>query len=68
MSRQSNPFKVQEWTERFLRFGNASQTVMEFCRNEGVSQPSFYQWRKKHKSAEPVKAELPARRLPRRMC
>jgi hypothetical protein len=34
----------------------SSLTVHEFCRREGVSVPSFYQWRKKlaHCPAEPT--------------
>ena len=39
--------KSKEWTDRFLRFESSDQTVVEFCRREGVSQPSFYQWRRK---------------------
>jgi transposase-like protein len=29
------------------RFQKARQSVAEFCRKEGVSAPSFYQWRKR---------------------
>ncbi len=29
------------------RFHGGRQTVAEFCRQEGVSAPSFYQWRKR---------------------
>jgi transposase-like protein len=29
------------------RFQEARQSVTEFCRREGVSAPSFYQWRKR---------------------
>jgi hypothetical protein len=29
------------------RFRKARQSVAEFCRKEGVSAPSFYQWRKR---------------------
>ncbi len=47
MSVRSNPLKTREWTDRFVRFENANQTVVEFCQSEGISQPSFYQWRKK---------------------
>ena len=47
MPRGSNPIKVQLWTERLERFAQSGQTVVQFCRAEGVSQPSFYQWKKK---------------------
>jgi hypothetical protein len=35
------------WGERLRRFEQAGLTVAEFCRQEGVSAPSFYQWRKR---------------------
>jgi len=47
MPRGSDPIKVQQWTERLERFAQSGQTVAQFCQNEGVSQPSFYQWKKK---------------------
>jgi hypothetical protein len=46
-SRVSDPVKIQQWSERLSRFGDSGQTVAEFCRAERVSQPSFYQWKKK---------------------
>ncbi len=39
--------KVQEWTERFNRFQHTKATLAQFCRDEGVSIASFYQWRKR---------------------
>lgn len=39
--------KVREWQRRMARFRKARQSVTEFCRQEGVSAPSFYQWRKR---------------------
>jgi len=35
------------WRERLARFAKSTLTVREFCRQEGVSDPSFYQWRKR---------------------
>ena len=35
------------WTERMARYRTSSLTVKEFCAAEGVSQPSFYQWKKR---------------------
>ena len=53
------------WRRRLERFQQARLSVAKFCRQEGVSVPSFYQWRKRlgvaatqtqrqRKSAEPV--------------
>lgn len=39
--------KVRQWQQRMARFAAARQSVAEFCRAEGVSAPSFYQWRKR---------------------
>ena len=47
MWRGSNPMKVEQWSDRLERFENSGQTVGQFCVAEGVSQPSFYQWRKR---------------------
>lgn len=35
------------WGELLRRYEQAGLTVAEFCRREGVSVPSFYQWRKR---------------------
>lgn len=47
MPRNGDSAKQREWSGRFQRFEKSSQTVAEFCRAEGVSQPSFYQWRRR---------------------
>lgn len=39
--------KAWEWQQRMERFHQGRQSVTEFCRSEGVSAPSFYQWRKR---------------------
>ena len=39
--------KVRQWRRRMERFHQGRQSVTEFCRTEGVSAPSFYQWRKR---------------------
>ncbi len=35
------------WRDRLARFRKSKLTVAEFCRQEGISNPSFYQWRKR---------------------
>lgn len=44
--RRSSPEKIKLWSERLARL-YLNQTVAWFCREEGVSQPTFYQWKKK---------------------
>jgi hypothetical protein len=36
-----------QWQRRIERFNERLRSVAEFCRTEGVSQASFYQWRKR---------------------
>jgi len=47
MAGGSSVAKVQQWAGRLERFRNSGQSVTKFCEAEGVSQPSFYQWKKK---------------------
>lgn len=47
MPRGSKPEKINQWTERLKRFRKSGQTVARFCQAEGVSQPSYYHWKKK---------------------
>jgi transposase len=34
------------WAERLDRFRRANQTVAQFCAAEGISEPSFYVWKR----------------------
>jgi transposase len=34
------------WAERLDRFRRSGQTVAQFCAAEGVSEPSFYVWKR----------------------
>jgi len=45
MIRSISDRKSQEWQRRFTKFHNSRQTIPTFCRQEGVSQQSFYLWR-----------------------
>ena len=47
MSRLPSPQKRAEWRQRLRRFARSKLSVAEFCRQEKVSVPSFYQWRKR---------------------
>jgi transposase-like protein len=38
------------WADRMRRFQQAEMSVAQFCNAEGVSQPSFYSWRRKLQS------------------
>ena len=47
MSRFVPGCKSQEWQRRMRRFRKSQHSVVEFCRQEGVSAPSFYHWKKR---------------------
>lgn len=47
MSRSEHSQKHSEWRERFRQFAQSTLTVVDFCRRERVSTPSFYRWRQK---------------------
>jgi hypothetical protein len=44
------------WAERLERFRRANQTVAQFCAAEGISEPSFYVWKRTlaGKAASPI--------------
>ena len=46
MAGGSSVANVRQWVDRFERFRKSGQTFMAFCDAEGISQPSFYQWKK----------------------
>jgi hypothetical protein len=47
MGRGIDPGRHVVWRQRLERFAGWTGTVAEFCRREGVTQPTFYQWRKR---------------------
>ena len=42
-----NPHLAQQWRDRLNRFDDSGLTVAEYCKSEGYSVASFYQWRKR---------------------
>lgn len=44
MSRRSESVEAV-WRDRLARFEKSDLNVKQFCRQEGVSDPSFYKWR-----------------------
>ena len=47
MGRKPSPSTEAAWRDRLARFRECHLTIREFCRQEGVSDPSFYHWRKR---------------------
>ncbi len=52
------------WTVRLQRFEQAQMTVAQFCSAEGVSQPSFYYWKRKLRPPEDPKIPTVAKFVP----
>jgi len=48
------------WRGRLARFQKSNLTVAEFCRQEGISNPSFYQWRKRLAKSAGRSKQMPA--------
>jgi hypothetical protein len=47
MVRAVNAGKEVLWRSRLQRFQASGLSVTQFCERERISQPSFYQWRKR---------------------
>ncbi len=47
MGRKPSQSTEAAWRDRLVRFRECNLTVKEYCRQEGVSDPSFYQWRQR---------------------
>ena len=52
MGRKQNGSVAMVWRDRLARFGRSNLTVKQFCRQEGVSDAAFYQWRKRLKKGQ----------------
>jgi hypothetical protein len=46
MARTTNGTAEERWRDRFRRWHGSGLSIREFCFREGVSEVSFYQWRK----------------------
>jgi transposase-like protein len=53
MGRKSSQSVESVWRDRLAKFGTSNLTVRQFCRQEGVSDPSFYRWRKLLEAGQP---------------
>ncbi len=52
MGRNQNQAEAS-WRSRMTKFRGSNLTVVEFCRRESVSVPSFYHWRKRLEQGRP---------------
>lgn len=55
MGRNESQSAEALWRDRLARFQESNLTISEFCRQEGVSGPSFYKWRKRLQDSDRTK-------------
>jgi transposase len=56
-ARAANP-KANEWAERIAAQQRSGISVKQFCKEQGVSEYSFYTWRKRLHESGPVRFAL----------
>ena len=54
----SAPAKADQWRERFAEHGRSGLTVKQFCQERGITQWSFYAWRKRLREEGTVRFAL----------
>lgn len=47
MARLTQAERTAIWQQRLDRYLQSKQTVADFCQAEGISVPSFYQWKRR---------------------
>jgi transposase-like protein len=57
MARKNGAEKELRWREIVDRQAKSGLSIREFCAKAGVSQPSFYAWRKKFRERENERAQ-----------
>jgi len=55
--------KTDEWAERIAVQQRSGITVRQFCKEQGLTEYSFYAWRKRLQKKEPVRFALVDRRV-----
>jgi transposase len=62
--RPANP-KANEWAERIAAQQRSGMSVKQFCKEQGLTEYSFYSWRKRLQEKGPVRFALVDRGLRR---
>ena len=50
--------KTDEWAERIAAQQRSGASVKQFCKEQGLTEGSFYAWRKRLQKTEPVRFAL----------
>jgi transposase len=56
-AKPNNP-KADVWAERFAAQRRSGMSVKQFCKEQGLTECSFYAWRKRLQEKEPVRFAL----------
>jgi hypothetical protein len=66
MGRLASAALAARWRERIDRWRSSGLSVAEFCRREGISEPSFFAWRKRlagRRAKSPVRRQAKSPRF-----
>lgn len=55
--------KAEQWAERIAAQQRSGVSVKQFCKEQGLTEYSFYAWRKRLQQSGPVRFALVERRL-----
>jgi hypothetical protein len=55
----------EQWRERIAEQGQSGLSVKQFCKERGLTQWSFYRWRKRLRDTGPIRFALVDRGAPR---
>ena len=58
VEKKVRPATENEWAERIAEQGRSGLSVKQFCKEQGVSEYSFYTWRKRLHESGPVRFAL----------
>jgi hypothetical protein len=48
------PSKTDQWRERIAEQQRSGMSARQFCKEQGLSEPSFYAWRKRLRQQQPT--------------
>src|SRR5512133_2471495 len=65
MSEQAARTKADQWRERIAEQERTGASVKQFCKEQGLTEYSFYAWRKRLQENGPVRFALVERRARR---
>jgi len=63
-AKPANP-KADEWAERIAAQQRSGTSVKQFCKQQGLTEYSFYTWRKRLQESGPVRFALVERNVRR---